>query len=65
MNATLTKETFTWKARDIHGRELIGSQVASSEDEVAIALRSQGLFITAIDSEPFMQEDDVVVKEIF
>ncbi|MDP7005309.1 MAG: type II secretion system F family protein [Phycisphaerales bacterium] len=62
-NALLAKETFAWKARDIHGRELTGSQVASNEDEVANVLRTQGLFITAIDPEPLMQGDVEDVKD--
>ena len=57
MNAVLAKETFAWKARDTHGRELSGSQVAISESEVAGTLRSQGLFVTAIDPEPLLQGD--------
>ena len=28
MNLALAQETFAWKARDIQGRELTGSQVA-------------------------------------
>lgn len=60
MSATLTTETFAWKARDIHGRELTGSQVATNEDEVATSLRTRGLFITAIDPEPLMQAETVV-----
>ncbi len=63
MNAMLAKETFAWKARDIHGRELTGSQVATNEDEVASSLRTQGLFITAIDPEPLMQGDTEEVKD--
>ena len=63
MNAMLAKETFAWKARDIHGRELSGSQVATNEDEVASSLRTQGLFITAIDPEPLMQGDTEEVKD--
>ncbi len=63
MSALLAKETFAWKARDIHGRELAGSQVASNEDEVANVLRTQGLFITAIDPEPLMQGDVEDVKD--
>ena len=63
MKTLLAKETFAWKARDIHGRELTGSQVASNEDEVASVLRTQGLFITAIDPEPLMQGEDEVVKD--
>ena len=63
MNAMLAKETFAWKARDIHGRELTGSQVATNEDEVASSLRTQGLFITAIDPEPLMQGEEEVVKD--
>ena len=60
MSATKAKETFAWKARDIHGRELTGSQVATNEDEVANSLRTQGLFITAIDPEPLLQAETVV-----
>ena len=63
MNTLLAKETFAWKARDIHGRELTGSQVATNEDEVASSLRTQGLFITAIDPEPLMQGEEEVVKD--
>ena len=63
MNTLLAKETFAWKARDIHGRELTGSQVASNEDEVASVLRTQGLFITAIDPEPLMQGETEEVKD--
>ncbi len=63
MNTLLAKETFAWKARDIHGRELTGSQVATNEDEVASSLRTQGLFITAIDPEPLMQGDTEEVKD--
>ncbi|MDP6693524.1 MAG: type II secretion system F family protein, partial [Phycisphaerales bacterium] len=57
MNALAAKETFAWKARDTQGRELSGSQVAVSESEVAGSLRSQGLFVTAIDPEPLLQGD--------
>ena len=57
MNALAAKETFAWKARDTHGRELSGSQVAINESEVAGTLRSQGLFVTAIDPEPLLQGD--------
>jgi type IV pilus assembly protein PilC len=57
MNAVVAKETFAWKARDTHGRELSGSQVAINESEVAGTLRSQGLFVTAIDPEPLLQGD--------
>ena len=64
MNATMVKETFAWKARDIHGRELTGSQVATNEDEVANSLRTQGLFITAIDPEPLLQPEIVVKDDI-
>jgi len=64
MSAVLVKETFAWKARDIHGRELTGSQVASTEDEVANTLRTQGLFITAIDPEPLLQADVQVKDDI-
>ncbi len=64
MNATMVKETFAWKARDIHGRELTGSQVATNEDEVANSLRTQGLFITAIDPEPLLQTEIVVKDDI-
>ncbi len=64
MSATAVKETFAWKARDIHGRELTGSQVATNEDEVANSLRTQGLFITAIDPEPLLQADTVVKDDI-
>jgi type IV pilus assembly protein PilC len=64
MNATIAKETFAWKARDIHGRELTGSQVALSEDEVACTLRTQGLFITAIDPEPLLQVEHGVKDDI-
>ena len=60
MNVLVAKETFAWKARDIHGRELSGSQVAENEEEVANSLRTQGLFITAIDSEPFLHEETEV-----
>lgn len=55
MNALAVKETFAWRARDTHGRELSGSQSAASESEVAVTLRSQGLFVTAIDPEPLLQ----------
>ena len=55
MNALAAKETFAWKARDTHGRELSGSQAAVNETEVAGTLRSQGLFVTAIDPEPLLQ----------
>jgi type IV pilus assembly protein PilC len=64
MNAMAVKETFAWKARDIHGRELTGSQVATNEDEVANSLRTQGLFITAIDPEPLLQAETVVKDDI-
>ncbi len=64
MNTLLAKETYAWKARDIHGRELTGSQVATNEDEVASTLRTQGLFITAIDSEPLLKAE-AVVKDDF
>ena len=64
MNATMVKETFAWKARDIHGRELSGSQVATNEDEVANSLRTQGLFITAIDPEPLLQAETIVKDDI-
>ena len=40
-----TKETFNWKARDLQGRELNGTQIASSENAVASTLRSQGLLV--------------------
>ena len=60
MSVLMAKETFAWKARDIHGRELTGSQVATTEDEVADSLRTQGLFITAITPEPLLQSDTVV-----
>jgi len=60
MSTLIAKETFAWKARDIHGRELSGSQVATNEDEVATSLRTQGLFITAIDPEPFLQTETEV-----
>jgi len=60
MSVLMAKETFAWKARDIHGRELTGSQVATTEDEVADSLRTQGLFITAITPEPLLQPDTVV-----
>lgn len=60
MSAILAKETFAWKARDIHGRELTGSQVASNKNEVASTLRTQGLFITAIDPETLLQADPEV-----
>ena len=60
MSALIAKETFAWKARDIHGRELTGSQVATNEDEVADSLRTQGLFITAILPEPLLQAETVV-----
>jgi len=60
MSALIAKETFAWKARDIHGRELTGSQVATTEDEVANSLRTQGLFITAIQPEPLLQAETVV-----
>ncbi len=63
MNTLLAKETFAWKARDILGRDLTGSQVATNEDEVASSLRTQGLFITAIDPEPLMQGEEEVVKD--
>ena len=64
MNMTMVEETFAWKARDIHGRELTGSQVAMNEDEVASTLRTKGLFITAIDSEPLLQADTEVKDDI-
>ena len=63
MSTMLAKETFAWKARDLHGRELTGSQVAINEDEVASVLRTQGLFVTAIDPEPLMQGEEDVVKD--
>jgi type IV pilus assembly protein PilC len=63
MTALLAKETFAWKARDIHGRELSGSQVAANEDEVASALRTQGLFITAIDPELLLKGEIEEVKD--
>jgi type IV pilus assembly protein PilC len=46
-----TKETFNWKARDLQGRELNGTQIASSENAVASTLRSQGLLVISISSE--------------
>ncbi|MBT4530499.1 MAG: type II secretion system F family protein [Phycisphaerae bacterium] len=64
MNVTMAKETFAWKARDIHGRELAGSQVATNEDEVASVLRTQGLYITAIDPEPLLQAETEVKDDI-
>ena len=64
MNAVMNKETFAWKARDLHGRELSGSQVALNEDEVATSLRTQGLFITAIDPEPLLQAETEVKDDI-
>ena len=64
MNSTIAKETFAWTARDIHGRELSGSEVATNEEEVASTLRTQGLFITAIDPEPLLQPDVVVKDDI-
>ena len=64
MTALLAKETFAWKARDIHGRELTGSQVASNEDEVANVLRTQGLFITAIDPEPLLRGEVELGKDV-
>ena len=64
MSTTMAKETFAWKARDIHGRELKGSLVAMNEDEVANSLRTQGLFITAIDPEPLLQAENVVKDDI-
>ena len=64
MSATLAKETFAWKARDSQGRELTGSQVALNEDEVASSLRTQGLFITAIDPEPLLQSENQVADDI-
>ncbi len=64
MSATLAKETFAWKARDIQGRELTGSQVALNEDEVASSLRTQGLFITAIDLEPLLQSENQATNDI-
>jgi type IV pilus assembly protein PilC len=64
MTSTVAQETFAWKARDIQGRELTGSQVAANEDEVANSLRTQGLFITAIDPEPFLQTDTNFKEDI-
>lgn len=64
MNAVMNKETFAWKARDLHGRELSGSQVALNEDEVATSLRTQGLFITSIDPEPLLQAETEVKDDI-
>jgi len=64
MSALIAKETFAWKARDIHGRELTGSQVATTEDEVANSLRTQGLFITAIQPEPLLQAETVVKDDL-
>ena len=64
MSTTMAKETFAWRARDIHGRELKGSLVAMNEDEVANSLRTQGLFITAIDPEPLLQAENVVKDDI-
>ena len=55
MSGALAKETFAWKARDVQGREHVGSQIATNEGEVVNSLRSQGLFITAIDPEPLLQ----------
>ena len=43
---------------------LTGSQVATNEDEVANSLRTQGLFITAIDPEPLLQAETVVKDDI-
>ncbi|MDP7007976.1 MAG: type II secretion system F family protein [Phycisphaerales bacterium] len=62
MNTVAAKETFAWKARDTQGRELSGSQVAVSESEVAGSLRSQGLFVTAIDPEPLLQGEVAQVR---
>jgi type IV pilus assembly protein PilC len=62
MNALAAKETFAWRARDTHGRELSGSQVAVNESEVAGDLRSKGLYVTAIDPEPLLQGDIEQVK---
>jgi len=63
MNLAVAQETFAWKARDIHGRELSGSQVASCEEEVANVLRTQGLFVTSIFPEPLLQGEPDVEKE--
>ena len=41
-----------------------GSIEAINEDEVANALRTQGLFITAIDPEPLLQTDNEVKDDI-
>jgi type IV pilus assembly protein PilC len=62
-NATMVKETFAWKARDVQGREHVGSQIATNENEVANSLRSKGLFITAIDPEPLLQGLTTNVKD--
>ena len=61
--ATMVKETFAWKARDVQGREHIGSQIATNEGEVANSLRSKGLFVTAIDPEPLLQGVVTEVQE--
>ena len=63
MNLAVAQETFAWRARDIHGRELCGSQVASCEEEVANVLRTQGLFVTSIFPEPLLQGEPGVEKE--
>ena len=34
MSGVLAKETFAWKARDVQGREHVGSQIATNEGEV-------------------------------
>jgi type IV pilus assembly protein PilC len=64
MHTVFAKETYAWKARDIHGRELAGSQVATNEDEVASTLRSQGLYITAILPEPLLKAETEVKDDL-